>query len=216
MFEPIKKEIIRAGVLMDRYQLIAMTGGNVSVRHQDHILVTPSGMMYETMVEDDIVVLDPEGTVVEGTRRVSVDTQALLYIFKHRPDVNAIIHTHQPYATAIGLVDDEFPCCLTTLANTSKGAVAVADYASAASMDMGVQTVTHLGNSLSVILRNHGVVCVGSDLKQALYAAVYLEEAAKTYTIARSISDKIHLLNDIQIEEAIDVFRHYGQNPTGK
>lgn len=58
--------------------------------------------MYEIMEEDDIIVLDVEGKVIEGTRRVSVDTQALLYIFKHRPDINAIIHTHQPYATAVG------------------------------------------------------------------------------------------------------------------
>lgn len=215
MYEALKREIIQAGILMDRYQLISLSGGNVSVRHNNHILVTPSGMIYETMVDDDVIVLNLDGSIVEGTRRVSVDTEALLYIFQHRPDVNAIVHTHQPYATAVGLVADELPCCLTTLANTSEGAVHVADYASAASLDMGIQAVEHIGSSLSVILRNHGVVCIGTTLKQALYAAVYLEESAKTYTIARSISPNIALLNQHQIDDAIAVFNRYGQ-PKGK
>lgn len=215
MFEALKRQMIQTGILMDRYQLIALSGGNVSVRVEDKVLVTPSGMIYETMVENDIVVLDLQGNLIEGTRRVSVDTQALLYIFNHLPDIRAIIHTHQPYATAIGLVEDELPCCLTTLANTARGAVKVADYASAASLEMGIQTVKFLEDKLSIILRNHGVVCVGVDLQQALYSAIYLEEAAKTYAIARSMSDKISTLNDQQIEEAINVFRHYGQKPRG-
>ena len=211
MYETLKREIIQAGITMDRYGLISLSGGNVSVRHNGHILVTPSGMIYDQMVIDDVVVLNPDGSIVEGTRRVSVDTEALIYIFRHRPDVNAIIHTHQPYATAVGLVADELPCCLTTLANTSEGAVHVADYASAASLDMGIQAVDHLGSSLSVILRNHGVICIGTTLKQALYAAVYLEESAKTYTIARSMSPNIALLNQKQIDDAIAVFNRYGQ-----
>lgn len=215
MYEALKRQIIQTGILMDRYQLIALSGGNVSVRVDDKVLVTPSGMRYETLVEDDIVVLDLSGQVLEGTRRVSVDTEALLYIFNHLPDINAIIHTHQPYATAIGLVEDRLPCCLTTLVNTAKGEVLVADYASAASLEMGIQTVKFLKDKLSIILRNHGVVCVGADLQQALYSAIYLEEAAKTYAIARSMSDKISMLNDQQIEDAIDVFRHYGQKPRG-
>ena len=206
MYEALKHDIIQAGILMDRYQLISLSGGN-----NNHILVTPSGMIYETMVDDDVIVLNLDGSIVEGTRRVSVDTEALLYIFNHRPDVNAIIHTHQPYATAVGLIADELPCCLTTLANTSEGAVQVAGYASAASLDMGIQAVEHIGSSLSVILRNHGVVCIGTTLKQALYAAVYLEESAKTYTIARSISPNIALLNQQQIDDAIAVFNRYGQ-----
>ncbi len=211
MYEALKRQIIETGRLMDRYQLIALSGGNVSVRIEDKILVTPSGMMYDHLIEDDIIVLDAQGKVIEGNRKVSVDTEALLYIFKHRPDINAIIHTHQPYATAVGLVADALPCCLTTLANTAKGEVLVTDYASAASLDMGIQTVKFLKDKLSIILRNHGVICVGKDLKEALYSCIYLEEAAKTYTIARSMSHEISVLNETQIEEAIEVFRHYGQ-----
>jgi L-ribulose-5-phosphate 4-epimerase len=211
MLEELKRQIIKTGIMMDRYHLISISGGNVSVRVDDKILVTPSGMMYEIMVEDDIVVMDIEGKVIEGTRRVSVDTQALLYIFKHRPDINAIIHTHQPYATAVGLVEDYLPCCLTTLANATRGNVLVTKYASAASIDMGIQTVEYLGDKLAIILKNHGVIAVGKDLSQALYACVYLEEAAKTYTIARSMSPHVAQLSDEQIADAVAVFNNYGQ-----
>ena len=73
------------------------------------ILVTPSGMIYEDMVPEDVLVMDIEGNIIEGERKPSVDTVALLYILKHMPEVNAVIHTHQPYATGVGLVTEELP-----------------------------------------------------------------------------------------------------------
>lgn len=213
MFENEKKEVIKAGIKLDRYGLIALSGGNVSVRMKSgEILVTPSGMIYEDMVESDILVVDIEGNVIEGERKASVDTQALLYIFKHRADINAVIHTHQPYATAVGLVSDELPCNLTTLANAAKGAVKVCAFSSAASMQMGIETVEHLGDSLAVILKHHGVMGVGKSLKEALYSCVYLEEAAKTYVSARSMGGTMAMLTPAQIEQAVEVFKYYGQD----
>ena len=104
MYEMEKREVIKAGITMDRYGLIALSGGNVSVRMPNNdILVTPSGMIYEDMVEDDVLVVSLDGKVIEGTRKPSVDTKALLYIFNHRPEINAVVHTHQPYATAVGI-----------------------------------------------------------------------------------------------------------------
>lgn len=96
------------------------------------ILVTPSDMIIEDMVPEDVLVMDIEGNIIEGERKPSVDTVALLYILKHMPEVNAVIHTHQPYATGVGLVTDELPCNLTTLANATRGAVKVCPYSSAA------------------------------------------------------------------------------------
>ncbi len=141
MYESERQQIIDAGIALDRYRLISLSGGNASMRIGSHILVTPSGMSYETLVPADVVVMTQEGKVVEGARRPSVDTVALLHIFNHMPEVNAIIHTHQPYATAIGLVMDELPGFCTTLVNATLGAVTVAPYSSAASLDMGVRTV---------------------------------------------------------------------------
>lgn len=214
MYEEVKAEIIQGGLKLDRYGLIALSGGNLSVRVGDHVIITPSGMIYEDMVLDDLLVMDLEGSVIEGDRRPSVDTVALLYIYNHMPEVKAIIHTHQPYATAVGLVTDEFPCCLTTMANTTKGSVKVAPYTSAASEAMGVESVEHLTDGrLAVILKHHGVITVGSSLKEALYACVYLEEAAKTYVAAMSMGREVQMLTDSQVEEAVEVFRNYGQKP---
>jgi len=180
------------------------------MRIGSHILVTPSGMSYETLVPADVVVMTPEGKVLEGTRRPSVDTVALLHIFNHMPEVNAIIHTHQPYATAIGLVMDELPAFCTTLVNATMGAVTVAPYSNAASLDMGLRTVEFIGDKRAVILRNHGVVAVGPTLKDALYAAVYLEDASRSYCAARAMGNP-RRLTPAQVDEAVENFRHYGQ-----
>ena len=180
------------------------------MRMGGHILVTPSGMAYETLVPADVVVMDPKGKVIEGERRPSVDSVALLYIYNNMPDVNAIIHTHQPYAPAAGLVMDVLPGFCTTLVNATLGSVTVAPYSSAASLDMGVRTVEHIGDRRAVILRNHGVITVGPTLKDALYAAVYLEDAARTYSAAFAMGVP-RGLSDAQVDEAVETFRHYGQ-----
>ncbi|BBM19925.1 L-ribulose-5-phosphate 4-epimerase [Enterococcus avium] len=212
MLEKEKTEIIAAGIKLDRYGLISLSGGNVSVRvDQETLLVTPSGMMYEEMVPADVLVMNSDGKVIEGARRPSVDTIAIRYIFQQIPEVNAVIHTHQPYATGIGLVVDRIDCDVTTLANTAKGPVNVAPYSSAASIDMGYAVVDHIGDQLAVVLKNHGVVTIGKNLKEALYAAVYLEEAAKTLYVAHSYGGDIAKLNDEQIRTAVEVFKDYGQ-----
>ena len=210
MHECEKQQIIDVGMTLDRYRLISLSGGNVSLRMGEHVLVTPSGMAYETLVPQDVVVVDLAGSVVEGERRPSVDTVALLYIFNHMPDVNAVIHTHQPYATAVGLVMDELPAFCTTLVNATLGAVTVAPYSSAASLDMGIRTVEHIGDKRALILRNHGVITVGPTLKDALYAAVYLEDACRSYCAACSMG-RPRGLTGAQVEEAVETFRHYGQ-----
>ncbi len=208
-----RKEIIQAALKLDKYGLIALSGGNVSFRMPSgEILVTPSGMIYEELVDNDILVVDIEGNIIEGERAVSVDTEALLYIYKNMPNVNAVIHTHQPFATAVGLVACELPCIVTTLPNATKGAVKVVPFASAASIDMGVQAVENAGEQLAVILKNHGVIALGSTLKEALYSCVYLEEAAKTYIYAHSVSSEVAQLTPAQVEQAVNVFKYYGQN----
>jgi L-ribulose-5-phosphate 4-epimerase len=211
MYESEKREIINAGLALKEYNLIALSGGNVSMRLSNgQLLVTPSGMAYDGMVEDDVVVMDIDGNVVEGGRRPSVDSLALLHIYRKMDRVNAIIHTHQVYATAISLVFDKVPNAVTTLANACAGEVNVAPFSSAASLQMGVETVDHIGDSNAVILKNHGVITVGGSLKEALYAAVYLEDAVKTYFVAKSMGEPT-LLTDEQFKEAVEVFKDYGQ-----
>ena len=211
MYEAEKREIIKAGLALKEYKLISLSGGNVSMRMpRNHILVTPSGMAYDGMVEDDVIVMDLDENIIEGERRPSVDSIALVHIYKHMDRVNAIIHTHQVYATAIGMLFDVVPKAVTTLANACAGVVKVAPFSSAASLQMGIEAVEHLGDANAVILKNHGVITVGSSLKQALYAAVYMEDAVKTYFVAKAAGNP-EILTDEQYQEAIEVFKDYGQ-----
>ena len=210
MYQEEKRQIIETGIKLHHYRLISLSGGNVSLRVDNHVLVTPSGMLYEDLIPDDIIVMDLEGNIVEGLRRPSVDSVAILYILRNMREVNAVIHTHQVYATAVGLIADKLPAVVTTLVNATLGSVNVAPFSSAASMDMGIAAVKYLNGKRAVILKQHGIVTVGSDLKEALYAAVYMEDAAKTYCVARAYRSVPELTPD-QVEEAVDSFMHYGQ-----
>ena len=211
MYDLEKKEIIKTGLLLKEYRLISLSGGNITIRtEENHVIATPSGMLYENMVPEDIVILDIEGNTIEGRRKVSVDIEAILYILKNMPEVNAVIHTHQVYATGVGLIQDELPAAVTTLPNACLGPVTVAPYSSAACLEMGKKTVKYINGKRAVILKNHGVVTVGNTLKEALYAAIYLEDAAKTYIAAKSIGTP-RILDDEQTRVAVEVFKDYGQ-----
>ena len=214
MFETQKQEVLNAALKLDRYGLIALSGGNVSWRMDSgEVLVTPSGMIYDDMVPEDILVVDLDGNIIEGERKASVDTEALLYIYKNMPRVNAVIHTHQPYATGLGLVMDELPCNLSTMANATEGPVAVAEYGDPGSLSMGVEAEKAIGDRLAVVLKHHGVIAVGRDLRQALFSCVYLEEAAKTVSVALSTGMPMATMTQEQIDEAVAVFHRYGQKP---
>lgn len=214
MFDAQKKDVLNAALKLDRYGLIALSGGNVSWRMDSgEVLVTPSGMIYDEMVPEDILVVDLEGNIIEGERKASVDTEALLYIYKNMPQVNAVIHTHQPYATGLGLVMDELPCNLSTMANATEGPVAVAEYGDPGSLSMGVEAVKAIGDRLAVVLKHHGVIAVGRDLRQVLFSCVYLEEAAKTVSVALSTGMPMATMTQEQIDEAVAVFHRYGQKP---
>ncbi|MDR0850910.1 MAG: class II aldolase/adducin family protein [Clostridiales Family XIII bacterium] len=212
MFEKERNEIIKTGIALDRYGLIALAGGNVSARMSDgNILVTPSGMIYESMIPEDIILMDVNGNIIAGDRKPSSDTEGILYIFRERPDVMAVIHTHQPYATAISLIQDEFRADLTTLGNAAGGNVAVAPYSPPGSIAMGEDTVKYIGESFAVILAHHGVMTIGKSIKQALNAAVYLEESAKAYLAAAAVGPTKHL-TDAQIRQTVEVYKYVGQD----
>ena len=173
MYESDKMELIEAGREIKKIGLVQLTGGNLSVRKENgDIVVTPSGMAYEPMVPEDVLVLNKDGVVIEGTLRPSVDTPALKYIYDHCPGINALIHTHQPYATAVGLIGDELPACTTFLCNVCLGSVPVAPYSAAASESMGETVVKYIGNKRAVIMAHHGVMAAGPTLHDALAATV--------------------------------------------
>lgn len=211
MFENEKKAVLDAALEIKRNHLIALCGGNISVRLSDGtFLVTPSGMIYEEMTPEDIVRVDTSGVPLESTRRPSSDTPALLHIFRNMPWVNAVIHTHQPWATAAGLVTDLLPACLVTQIDANRSDVHVAPFTPSGEKQMGVLTVQYAHDAWAVILKHHGVMAYGPSLKDALFSAVYLEEAAQTYMIARAVGP-VPALDPALVAIEADSWMQYGQ-----
>lgn len=211
MYKELKKEILRACFKIKEYRLISLCGGNISVRAgEDRYLITPSGMNYEEMSDDDIVLIDGNGNLIEGTRRPSSDSLALIYIFKHKPKINAIIHTHQPYATAVGLVADRLPACLVNLIDAAHDDVIVAPWTRSSDIGMGKLCIEYGNEANAVIMKHHGVIGYGKTLEEALFNVVYLEEGAKTYCIARMMGEVAELSKE-EIALELSGMNRYGQ-----
>ena len=129
MYEKEKSMIMKACMRMKEYRLISLTGGNISLKiDDDTYLMTPSGMLYEDMTIDDLCVVDHNGKLKEGFRKPTSDAAALIYIYDHMPEVKATIHTHQPYATAIGMNNDSLPACMVTLIDANHARIHVAPW----------------------------------------------------------------------------------------
>ena len=211
MFEREKKQVLDTALEIKRCGLVSLSGGNVSLRAGGgQYLVTPSGMIYEEMVPDDVCLIDDDCRVIEGERKPSSDASALVYMFQHLP-VNAIIHTHQPWATACGFLTDELPDFLVTIMDACKNPVKVAPFTPSSAIGMGELAVEYTDDSLAVILKHHGVVTYGKDLEEALFAAVYLEESAKTFAIAKAMGAEIPALDPELIAKEKAGWETYGQ-----
>ena len=212
MFEKEKKQVLDAALEIRRCSLVSLSGGNISMRvGEDRYLVTPSGMIYEQMVPEDVCLIDGTCRVVEGNRKPSSDSSALVYLFEHMPKVQAVIHTHQPWATAAGFAADEIPDFLVNIMDACRNPVRVAPFTPSSAVGMGKLAVEYAGDSLAVILKHHGVITWGGDLQEALYAAVYLEEAAKTYVLAKAMGVQIPALPPELIAQEKAGWETYGQ-----
>ena len=211
LYEKQRQDLIDTARKMEQYGLIRMSGGNVALRIDDNVLVTPTAMAYDTMAIDDIVVVDLEGRTVEGKRRPTSDLKAILYILNHKPEVKAIIHTHQPKAVALSLICDKLPLISTTMVDEVKDEVNVAPFTISSDEGMGVQTVEYATKALCVILKNHGIMAFGKDLEQALSAAIYLEESCDIYLSALATNRQISVLTKEQAEAEDAPRGYYGQ-----
>lgn len=211
LYEKQRQDLIDTARKMEQYGLIRMSEGNVALRIDDKVLVTPTAMAYDTMAIDDIVVVDLEGRTVEGKRRPTSDLKAILYILNHKPEVNAIIHTHQPKAVALSLICDKLPLISTTMVDEVKDEVNVAPFTISSDEGMGIQTVEYATKALCVILKNHGIMAFGKDLEQALSAAIYLEESCDIYLSALAANRQISVLTKEQAEAEDAPRGYYGQ-----
>jgi len=213
LLEKLREEVLEASKKLIYYNLVTLTGGNVSGREPEsgYIAITPSGMEYEKLIPEDIVILDKDGNLVDGKWKPSVDTKAHLYIYDHMPKINSVIHTHSVYASCFAVLNESIPVITTTLANAVGGEVPVAKYTPVGDDNMGPAIVEAIGDKLACLLENHGVMTVGPTIKAALTAAVMLEDVAKIYYFARGIG-KPQILPESEIKKARDLYLYvYGQ-----
>ena len=207
----IRKEMIKTGILILERGLVQGTGGNISCRTEKGILITPSGMDYRGLMCEDIVMLDPEGKVLEGSRKPSIEKSLHLRIYRSRTDINAVIHTHSLYATAIAASRQPlFPITDNQVAHIG-GTVPVADYAPIGTEELAENVSRAIADGTGVFLSNHGALCAGKDLSEALMRCEMLEVFSKIFILARAAGGGI-VLTDEQVRcEAEDLRKRYGQ-----
>lgn len=182
-----------------RYELVVWTGGNVSQRIKfndgspDLFAIKPSGVRYDELTAEKMVVCDLDGNLVMGELSPSSDTAAHAYVYRNMPDVNGVVHTHSNYACAWAAVGKEIPCILTAIADEFGGPIPVGPFAIIGDDSIGrgiVETLTG-HNSPAVLMQNHGVFTIGPDAKSAVKAAVMCEDNAKSAFIAHQLGTPI-------------------------
>jgi len=213
VLEELRAELLALHLELPRNGLVAWTGGNVSARDPESGLVAikPSGVRYQDLSAESMVVVDLDGRQVDGALKPSSDTASHLYIYRHRPDVNGIVHTHSRYATAFAAVGRPIPVVLTALADEFGGPIPCAGFAVIGDESIGAQVVSTIGTSPAVLLRNHGVFTVGPTATAAVKAAVMVEDAAATVWAALQIGTPEALSDDVVERLHARYTKAYGQ-----
>jgi len=205
-FRQIREEVLKFSQKMLRDGLVTLTSGNISARDESgYVAITPSGVPYDSMTLKDIVIVDVHGTVIDGRLKPSSEMPMHLLILRERPDVNAVVHTHSPYALSFAVVKRQIPIvCMEGLA--VRGSIPVADYAPPGSEDHGWAALKALeAGGLGVLLQNHGVLTIGKTLAQAYAVARKVEIAAQVYYLALQIGEPL-----VMTEEQITaIFEKY-------
>lgn len=205
MLQDLKERVCEGNLALARAGLVAWTGGNLSARapEDEVIVIKPSGLPYDRMTPDDMVVVSMTGRVVEGERGPSSDTASHLAIYAGRPDVGAVVHTHSRYATAFAAVGREIPCCLTAIADEFGGPVPCGGYAPIGGEDIGREVLARIGRSPAILMRQHGVFTLGATIDKALQAAVMVEDVAHTVAVAEGLG-RVEPLPQEQIDANYD------------
>jgi L-ribulose-5-phosphate 4-epimerase len=186
MLEKMKEELAELHLELPKNNLVAWTSGNISSRDPESglVLIKPSGVRYEALRPEHIVVVNLDGKVVEGELKPSSDTATHLYIYRHRPELGGVVHTHSTYATAFAAVNRPIPVVLTAIADEFGGPIPCGGFALIGDEAIGKVVIENIGKSPAILLRNHGVFTIGKTAEAAVKAAVMTEDNAKTVWMA--------------------------------
>ncbi|WP_066582252.1 L-ribulose-5-phosphate 4-epimerase [Cellulomonas timonensis] len=200
---------------LPRWGLVVWTAGNVSQRvaGADLFVIKPSGVTYDELTPESMVVCDLDGNLVDGDRSPSSDTAAHAYVYRNMPEVGGVVHTHSTYATAWAARAEPVPCVLTMMADEFGGDIPIGPFALIGDDSIGQGIVETLKGSRSpaVLMRNHGPFTIGKDAKAAVKAAVMVEEVARTVHISRQLGEPLPIA-----QEHVDSLYDRYQNVYGR
>ena len=201
-----------------RYGLVVWTAGNISARVPGHdlLVIKPSGVLYDELTPESMIVCDLNGTVIDGNLAPSSDTAAHAYVYRHMPHVGGVVHTHSTYACAWAARGEPVPCVLTAMADEFGAEIPVGPFALVGDDSIGrgiVDTLTG-HRSPAVLMRNHGVFTIGKDARAAVKAAVMCEDVARTVHIARQLGEPLPI-PQADVDHLYDRYQNaYGQHGT--
>ncbi|MCI9858859.1 L-ribulose-5-phosphate 4-epimerase [Microbacterium proteolyticum] len=216
----VREDVARLHAELVRYNLIVWTGGNVSGRvpGADLFVIKPSGVSYDDLAPANMILCDLDGNAIPGTpgseRSPSSDTAAHAYVYRHMPEVGGVVHTHSTYGVAWAARGEEIPCVITAMADEFGGPIPVGPFAIIGddSIGRGIVETLRGHRSRGVIMQNHGPFTIGSNAKDAVKAAVMLEDVARTVHIAREAGPLIPIPQE-HIDALYNRYQNvYGQN----
>jgi L-ribulose-5-phosphate 4-epimerase len=216
----LRAELVAHHATLVRSGLVVWTGGNVSARvpGEDRFLIKPSGVDYDDLSADDMILCDLGGAVIEGSHAPSSDTAAHAHVYRSMPAVGGVVHTHSAYATAWAARGEAIPCVLTAMADEFGGEIPVGPFAMIGDDSIGKGIVATLDGhrSRAVLMQNHGVFTIGRDARDAVKAAVMCEDVARTVHIARQLGEPVAIPQD-SIDALFDRYQNsYGQQRQGE
>ena len=214
MLTELREEVLAMNLELPANRLVVWSGGNVSGRDAETglIVIKPSGVPFAGLTVESLVVTDIDGNVVEGTMKPSVDLGIHLVIYRGRPDVRGICHTHSPYATSFAVRGEALPAALTPLVHMLGGNVPCTRYATPGADDTGEAVLDAVGSTGKVALvQRHGLFSMGHSATESVKIALYTEEAAMTIRIAQ-IAGPVTEMDQVEIDRCANWYKqNYGQ-----
>jgi L-ribulose-5-phosphate 4-epimerase len=207
LLDQLRNEICRLHAELPRNNLVTWTSGNVSGRDPKtgFVVIKPSGIRYEDLTPESMCVVNLDGKVIDGKNKPSSDTFAHVYVYRHRQDVNGIVHTHSTFATAWAAVGRPIPVVLTAICDEFGGQIPVGAYAKIGGDEIGKEIVRSIGSSPAILMKNHGVFTIGKTPEAAVKTAVMVEDVARTVFYALQLGQP----DEIPPEEINRAHRRY-------
>jgi len=207
MLKGLRETLWQLHLELPKSNLVTWTSGNVSARDPEtgHVVIKPSGVRYEDLKPEHMVIVDLDGERIEGDLKPSSDTASHLYIYRQRPDVGGVVHTHSPYATAFAALGKPIPVYLTAMADEFGGPIPCGGFALIGGEAIGQVVIESIGDSPAVLLKNHGVFTIGPTAQAAVKAAVMVEDVARTVWIALQLGQP----DEIPADDVAKLHRRY-------